>query len=252
MSAARSRAGDWLFALRAWATLVVCAPLAWLAMVLLPGIERRWRAMRLFCRLAFRLAGVPITLRGAEYLPPAGEPCILVSNHTSFLDVVLLGALLPRRVRYVAKAELGRRWTTRWPLAAIDTLFVERFERHQALADYRHIVAVARDGPPLLFFAEGTLRAEPGLLPFQPGAFLAAAETGLPVVPVAISGLRTILPGDCRWPRPGAGVLTILPPVRPEGEPAGRGALAEALREETRARILAVCGEADATIEAAR
>jgi len=233
-----------LFALRAWVALVVCAPVAWLGMVLLPGAMRRWGAMRLACRLALRLAGIPVSLRGGEHLTAAGC-CIVVSNHTSFLDVALLAAVLPRPVRYVAKAELARHWSTRWPLAGIGALFVERFDRRRALDDYRRIVATAGDGAPLLFFAEGTLRAEAGLLPFQPGAFLAAAETGLPIVPVAITGLRAILPGDSRQPQPGPAHLTILPPVHANRAGRQRGATAIALRDETRARILAATGEPD-------
>jgi 1-acyl-sn-glycerol-3-phosphate acyltransferase len=233
----------WPFALRAWTALVVSAPIAWLGMVLLPTLRLRWAAMRFACRLALRLAGIGVTVEGAKHWPRPPRPCIIVSNHTSFLDVVLLGALLPEPVRYVAKAELGRRFTTRLPLTRIGTLFVERFERRRALADYRHIVAVAAKGPPLLFFAEGTLRAEPGLLPFHVGAFLAAAETGLPIVPVAIRGLRAILPGDSRWPRPGSATLAILPPVIAAAEGLHRGEAAERLRQETRARILAACGE---------
>jgi 1-acyl-sn-glycerol-3-phosphate acyltransferase len=239
-----------LFALRAWAALIVCAPIAWLAMVLLPSADARWAGMRLACRLVFRLAGIPITLHGGEQLTGASPASIVVSNHTSFLDVVILGALLPCRVRYVAKRELARSWKTRWPLAGIGTLFVERFERRRALADYRRIIAAAADGPPLLFFAEGTLRAEPGLLPFQPGAFLAAAERRLPIVPVVISGLRAVLPGDSRRPRPGAASITILAPVGVEDGHIDDGSrrrapVAAALRETVRARILAVSGEPD-------
>ncbi len=231
--------------MRAWAALILCTPIAWLAMVLFPTAASRWAGMRLACRLVFRLAGVPIVLHGADHLTRAGDACIIVSNHTSFLDVAILGALLPRRVRYVAKIELARSWTTRWPLAGIGTLFVERFDRRRALEDYRRIVAIAGEGPPLLFFAEGTLRAEPGLLPFQPGAFLAAAEKGLPIVPIAITGLRAILPGDSRRPRPGAAALTILPPVSADGAGRQRASIANALRDETRARILAAAGEPD-------
>jgi 1-acyl-sn-glycerol-3-phosphate acyltransferase len=234
-----------LFALRAWTALALCAPLAWLAMVLLPDPAKRWRGMRLFCRLVLRLAGIRFAIRGGEVLTAARGPCIIVSNHTSFLDVVLLGATLPRPVRYVAKAELARRWTTRWPLTGIATLFVERFDRRRALGDYRHIVATARDGPPLLFFAEGTLQAEPGLLPFQPGAFVCAAAARLAIVPIAITGMRAILPGDSRCPGPGAGTVTILPPVTVDDTHLRRGEIAERLRGETRARILAVVGEPD-------
>ena len=53
----------------------------------------------------------------------------------------------------------------------------------------------ARSGDALVFFAEGTFRSEPGLLPFRLGAFVVAARTDIPVVPLALTGTRTLLRG---------------------------------------------------------
>jgi 1-acyl-sn-glycerol-3-phosphate acyltransferase len=92
------------------------------------------------------------------------------------------------------------------------------------------------------FFPEGGFERAPGLAPFHLGAFMAAAEAGLPVVPVALRGTRSILRADQWFPRRGRIVVTVGAPIRPPGtgfEAALR------LRDATRAQILAHSGEPD-------
>jgi 1-acyl-sn-glycerol-3-phosphate acyltransferase len=93
-----------------------------------------------------------------------------------------------------------------------------------------------------VIFPEGTFRRAPGLLPFRMGAFVAAAEAGVPVVPVALRGTRSLLRGDDWFPRRGEATMVVEPPISPRG--AG-WAEAVALRDQTRAAILRHCGEPD-------
>ena len=73
-------------------------------------------------------------------------------------------------------------------------------------------------GRNVLFFPEGTFTAAAGMRPFRLGAFKAAAESGAPVVPIALRGTRQVLrAGDWR-PRPGRVAVWIGPPMRAEGE----------------------------------
>ncbi|MCH7667237.1 MAG: 1-acyl-sn-glycerol-3-phosphate acyltransferase, partial [Acidobacteria bacterium] len=93
-----------------------------------------------------------------------------------------------------------------------------------------------------LLFPEGTFDRAPGLRPFRLGAFMLAAETGLPVVPVAIRGTRSVLRGDKWFPRKGTISVAIRPPMRAEGSDL---AAAAKLRDAVRAEILEHCGEPD-------
>ena len=70
-------------------------------------------------------------------------------------------------------------------------------------------------GKSLFVFPEGTFVAARGLLPFRLGAFCAAVETALPVVPVAIRGTRRIFPADTLLLRPGHITVTIGTPIVP-------------------------------------
>lgn len=91
-------------------------------------------------------------------------------------------------------------------------------------------------------FPEGTLLRRPGLLSFRLGAFAAAVEAGLPVVPVAIRGTRTVLRGEQWFPRRGSVSVEIGEPIIPDGE--GFEAAIQ-LRDAARSWILAHCNEPD-------
>jgi 1-acyl-sn-glycerol-3-phosphate acyltransferase len=211
---------------------------------LLPNLRWRWRAARIGVRLVFALTGIRLFVDGTGNLPPADRPCLFVSNHMSYLDGFVLVAVLPRPVAFIAKAELARSPITRLPLARLGIAFVERFDVRKGLSDYRNVVGLARSGISPLFFAEGTFRRMPGLLPFHMGAFTAAVEAGLPVVPIAIRGTRSILRGGSWFPRRGSIALTIGEPLAPAAA-GDRWRRALELRDRVRAAILRRCGEPD-------
>ena len=221
----------------------------WLGVVVLPAGTWRWRVARLIGRLLATAAGVPLAVRGLDNLPPVGQACILVSNHMSYLDGLLLATVIPRELRFIAKVELRDSWVIRLPLDRLGVAYVERFDHRQGVDDAGRIGASAADGPAPLFFAEGTFTRAAGLLPFQMGAFIAAATAGVPVVPVAIRGTRAILREDSWFARRGAVAVTVGAPVSPEGmaeEGAGDPwAVAVRLRDAARAEILRHCGEPD-------
>ena len=98
-----------LYAAYAWAVFGVFAPLTWGMLALLPRYAWRQAVVRVLARLALRLAGIPLVVHGQEHLPQH-RPYVLVVNHTSYLDALVLVAVLPGRLRYVAKRELGELW----------------------------------------------------------------------------------------------------------------------------------------------
>jgi 1-acyl-sn-glycerol-3-phosphate acyltransferase len=232
----------------AWTVLALATPVFWIAAALAPSVRAAWWVLRLGARAVLRATATPLRVEGLDNLAACDRPLILVANHCSYLDVLVLMAVVPRPIAFVAKAELGRPWTTRLPLDRIGTLFVDRFDRRRALADYRRVVTAARDGRTLLFFPEGTFRPEPVLLPFQPGAFLAAVEAEREVVPIAVRGTRDILPSGTNRPRWAPVTVTIGPPITPPADLESRQAAAEVLSRAARTFIAAHCGDADGDV----
>jgi 1-acyl-sn-glycerol-3-phosphate acyltransferase len=239
------RVSDTGYAAYAHMIFWLLAPVVWLLVVLLPRLHWRWSAMRSGARLLFRLARIPLHVRGLEQLH--GErACVVVANHASYLDGVVLIAALPVSFGFVAKGELEQRLIPRIFLRRIGAGFVERFDKQRGVADARRIAQQVRSGHSLLFFPEGTFSRMPGLLPFHMGAFVAAAEAGVPVVPVTIRGTRSILRDQSWFPRAGTVSVIVGEPVMPAGTD---WAAAVKLRDTTRAAILRHVAEPDLDLE---
>ncbi len=237
---ARRQLGALLYAGYAWIVLGILSVFTWSLVACLPSVHRARALSRAAARLTLRLGAVPLTVHGLEDLPRT--PAVLAANHASYLDGLMLTAALPPTLGYVAKRELTGQFFARIFLNRIGTAFVERFDMGRGVDDTRRIVESIRSGASLVFFPEGTFRRNPGLRPFHMGAFVSAAQAGVPVVPVSIRGTRSILRGGSWFPRRGSVTVTIGDPLRPE---ATDWAAAVALSQAVRAKILRHCGEPD-------
>ena len=230
------------YGLYALVAFVFCGLLA-LVLVLLPlGITARRHMAHFAAQAFFRLAGMPVRLIDAQHLP-AG-PCVVVANHASYLDGVVLKAALPARFSFVIKKEVSRVPLAGFMLRRIGSEFVDRFNRHAGGMDARRLIKAADAGQALAFFPEGTFLAQPGLGKFHTGAFAIAARAELPIVPIAIRGTRHILPSGRILPRPGRIHVQVLPPLGPLAGLEPTAAIAQT-RDQARARILAALDEPD-------
>ena len=232
----------------AWAAFALIGPVVLLLVAVLPTLDWRWRAMRSGARLLARVCGVPLTLRGLENLPAPGSACVVVANHASYLDGYALVAAMPRPISFVAKSEFQRTRLIGPFLRRIGCTFVERFDRQQGIADARRLVHAARAGQWLAFFPEGTFTRAPGLLPFHLGAFMAAAETRLPIIPITLRGTRSVLRDDSWFPRRGPVAVVVgraLDPVALAAETHDNWSLALRLRADAREEILRTSHEPD-------
>jgi len=228
------------FALRAYAAFGFAFPLAMLAA--LPGNARLgWRVGSAAARLFFRAAGIPLVVRGTESIP-AG-PVVVAANHTSYLDALaLIAALGPRVHAFVAKREFEDHLLMRLLLRGFGTLFVERFDVQKSAEHADVLVAAARAGRSLIVFPEGTLTRNTGLMPFRAGAFQVAAQAAVPVVPVSLRGVRSVLRDGTWYARRAPISVTVSAPVAPDGDD---WAATLRLRDRVRAEILKHCGEPD-------
>ncbi|WP_298135139.1 AMP-binding protein [Acidiferrobacter sp.] len=233
---------DALYGLYAGLLFIVLAPLTWLMVAVVESPARAWRISHFMARLFLRLSRLRFAVHGLAHVP-RDTPCILVANHASYLDGILLIAALPQPCRFVAKRELADHPITDVYLRRIGTHFVERFRFEDSLDGLKQLLQAVRGGQSLILFPEGTFRPSPGLLPFRMGAFMIAAQTGVPLIAVSLRGSRSVLRDRTWLPHYGAITITISPPIRPPGTgwPA-----AMALRDAARAEILRHNGEHDA------
>lgn len=234
------RVGAYLYAAYAWLLFGLLAPATWLGIMTLPKCEWRWKLSRFIALTLTRLTGTPLTISGLAHLP-AG-PCVLVANHASYLDAYVLIAMIPRSFHYVAKRELLNNPWLAQPLQRMGTLFVERFDARRSALEGLQIAEEAKKGQSLAFFPEGTFTQIPGLRSFRLGAFVAAAQAGVPVIPVIIRGTRSMLRAGSWLPRCNPLEVIVQPPIHPEGQD---WQSVVRLRDTARASILQHCGEPD-------
>lgn len=199
----------------AWIVFLCLTVVVWPAVVLNPVYRWRIRIIRRLGRALAWMTATRISVCGQENLPSGTGPCVLVSNHCSYLDAPALMVAINIPFVFVAKHELVDRFIARTFLRKIATVFVHRNDQRQGVAESEKLVEAINSGKNLLIFPEGTFTRVPGLRTFYSGAFKASHQTGATVVPVIIHGTRSILRADSWFPRRGAVSVTILPPLDP-------------------------------------
>ncbi|MDD0815927.1 lysophospholipid acyltransferase family protein [Curvibacter sp. HBC28] len=157
--------------------------------------EQRADQVQLWSAQMLQVLGIELRVLGQ---PVPQGPALLVSNHISWLDILVLHA--SRHCRFVSKSEV-RHWPLIGPMAAAaGTLFIERASRRDALRVVHDMRASLAAGDVLAVFPEGTTGDGLQVLPFHANLLQAAVSAGAPVQPVALkfveaaSGQRSLAP----------------------------------------------------------
>lgn len=188
--------GRWVYGLYALAIAALGLLPLWLLALLVPSRDAMAAVTRFAIRTWLRVTGCRLRTRGLEHVEEAPPgPLVFVANHACYLDPLLAIAALPRDCAFVVKRE-----AMAWPVLGrifrrLEHVPVERFDPKESLASAERLRQVLDGGRSLFFFPEGTFAQAAGLLPFRLGAFKLAAESGRPVVPVALVGTRRWLTG---------------------------------------------------------
>jgi 1-acyl-sn-glycerol-3-phosphate acyltransferase len=203
-----------IFTMYVWLLGVATLTPLWGLLVILPVGSSAERAINDWARLILRLAGCRVTIRGLDRLQ-SRVPAVIVVNHASYLDAVALMASLPRPFRFVVNHRAAA-----WPLVGLAIRKAKHLVVDRGRLADRHACALAMietlaTGTSVVVFPEGTFNRDGRLLPFKTGPFRIAAEAGCPVVPVALSGTRTVLEGGLGRFRRGAIDVTVGEPLPP-------------------------------------
>lgn len=235
--------GRLLFTVYVMVLLLVTLPPLWGLLFLIPAGRAADRLVKRWARFALALTGLAPRVSGAARLDQAG-PAMLVANHASYIDSVVLMAALRTDFRFVAKQGL-----TRYPIIGavirrVQHMTIEKADLSQRLAGADRITEALRCGTSIAVFPEGTFFRPPGILPFRLGAFRAAVEAGRPIVPITLRGTRQVLPDGTWLLRRGFVEVVIGAPI----VPTGRG-WPEMVRLRDRARIEIADGAREPLLE---
>lgn len=204
-----------LYGIYAALMIVACVLLGGTLAIVAPSVPLRRAITRITLRVAFFVAVMPYRFENIENLPD--RPCVVIANHRSYLDGLLLLAALPPHFSAVIKHEMADVPLIGWFLRHVGERFVRRSPAMSAARDTLHLLHALKRGESLAIFPEGTFSTDTGLLPFREGAFFMAAKAGVPVVPVAMRGTRLILPEGRFLPLPGRLAVHAFEPKRADG-----------------------------------
>ena len=202
------------------------------AMAINPHWASRHVAAR-WARILARLTPIGVTVEGAENAR-RNQSYVVVANHQSQYDILLLYGWLDLDLKWVMKKELRKIPGIGIGCEKVGHIFVDRKRPAAARQAISDALQRMGSGIGILFFAEGTRSADGRLLPFKKGAFVTAMEQGIPVLPVTIIGTRDVLPARTLRLFPGRVRMVVHPEIPASGS--GAPDMAE-LRDRTWALI---------------
>ena len=148
-------------------------------------------SLRLLFRVLFQMK-----IEGEEYVP-RDEAIIILANHTSYIDPVVMGVAAPQELNYMAKKELFSNILFRWLIVSFKAFPLRRGTIDRASLD-RALDILARKEP-LLMFPEGTRNEGDAILPAKAGVGMIIYKSRAKAVPALIKGADTILPRNSKF-----------------------------------------------------
>jgi 1-acyl-sn-glycerol-3-phosphate acyltransferase len=173
-------------------------------------LGRRWIACILWgCRIR-------VETEGLEHVD-RHRPQIFMPNHQSALDVAAVLHAIPVGFRFVAKKEIKRIPFIGWAAVGGGHIIVDRGDNVQAVARLKEAAQRIRDGTNVIIFPEGTRSVTGAMREFKSGGFHLAIQSGVPIVPVSVSGSRRLTPKRSLKVKSGRLRVVIGAPIPTEG-----------------------------------
>ncbi len=230
-----------LMSIWAWFVLGTCLvlwmPLMAVVRLITLSDPGRYAVGYLFRRIGPVMASLnPLWRFSTSGAPPPDprRPYVVVSNHESFADILLISHL-PWEMKWLSKAELFKVPVLGWLMRLAGDIPVRRGEGRSAVEALQRCRVVLKRRVSVMIFPEGTRSTTADMLPFKDGAFRLAIDSGVPILPLVVSGTGTALPKHgWRFGR-SKGEVRVLEPIETAGLTAKD---VPALRERVRERIL--------------
>lgn len=194
-----------------------------IVLLLLPGKRLKGRYFqclaKAYSRTVLGAFGVKVAVRGLERID-SGRPYIFMSNHASHIDSPALALVIPQPLHWVFKKELSKIPVFGWVLLSGGQIMVDRADPEGAKAALREALAGLSGSSSVMIYPEGTRSRDGMLQPLKKGGFHMAVGSGLPIVPVRVSGSCDIVAAGTLAIRPGTVTIELFPPIPTEGRTA--------------------------------
>ncbi len=167
---------------------------------------------RIACRIGLFLAGTRVVVEGQEKLADPRN-VVVMPNHSSHLDAPILLGLIDAPLKAVVKTELYRFPFVHYCFRFAGFIEVDRSDPEASRRAIRQAVESLRSSNCFLIFPEGRRTQTGELGEFKKGGFVVAMEAGSRIVPVALSGVRELMPRGSFLIRPGTVRVRVLDPI---------------------------------------
>lgn len=156
-------------------------------------------------------SGSDINIVGAEKIPDG--PVLFVSNHQSNFDIPLMMAFVNKPKSYIAKVELANiPLVSRW-MKVGKCIFIDRENPRQSLKAINQGISILKSGHSMVIFPEGTRSKGPHMQEFKKGSLRLAIKSGVPIVPVTISGSYKMMEANNGKIKPANVKITVSNPI---------------------------------------
>ena len=157
------------------------------------------KVVRSVFKVLLKLAGVTVTVKGAENIPE-DTAVLYVGNHRSYFDIIITYARCPRLTGYIAKKDMEKVPLLRTWMRRLHCLFIDRENVKEALKTILAGIDNVKNGISMCIFPEGTRnKTDDLMLPFKEGSFKIAEKSGCPIIPMAITNSADVL--EAHMPR---------------------------------------------------
>jgi 1-acyl-sn-glycerol-3-phosphate acyltransferase len=150
---------------------------------------------RLWGRIALLANGVKVKVEGLENIKGKG-PFVFMSNHQGSYDIFVLLGHLPFQFKWLVKKELFAIPFFGWAMAAAGYISIDRKGTRKTVEAMNQAAQRIREGMSVVIFPEGSRSPDGSIQPFKKGGFTLAMKSKVPIIPIALSGTREIMPKD--------------------------------------------------------
>ncbi len=202
-----------------WSCIVVATLVLGVFVLLSYPFDRKGRVGHYYARLWGKVAllanRVKVKVEGMEQLNRKG-PYIFMSNHQGYYDIFALLSHLPYQFKWLAKKELFSIPFLGWTMAAVGYISIDRGGTRDTVEAMNNAAQKIQEGMSVVIFPEGSRSPDGSIQPFKKGGFTLAIKSKVPIVPVAISGSRDIMPKDKLTAAPGEIRILVGDPIETE------------------------------------
>ncbi|MFD3450073.1 lysophospholipid acyltransferase family protein [Microbacteriaceae bacterium 4G12] len=162
-----------------------------------------------------RVSGSKIEVKGLGNIPQ-DRAVLVVSNHQSNFDIPLLMGYLNKPIGFISKAEVKKLPIVRTWMEMMNCVFMDRSNRRQSLQAIKDGITLLKQGHSLVIFPEGTRGKNGEIGEFKTGSFHLAVKSGVPILPVTISGTHNIFESNGNRIKSAEVTLTVSEPIYEE------------------------------------